>query len=83
MEARDPQIVESFDDIEIYKKDFFINKIGIAAMEEEKKKNKQLGIPSSFIHNGKIYYELADGSITDQQPWSGLQGVLSGSHPDI
>lgn len=69
MEAKDPQIVDSFDDIEIYKKDAFINKIGLAAMKEEKEKNKRLGIPSSFMQNGKIYYELPDGTITDKQPW--------------
>lgn len=69
MEAKDPEIVESFDDIEMYKKDAFINKIGIAAMKEEREKNKKLGIASSFMQNGEIYYELPDGTITKEQPW--------------
>lgn len=69
MKAKDPEIVESFDDIEIYKKDVFINKIGIAAMQEEKEKNKRLGIPSSFMQNGQIFYELPDGTITNKSPF--------------
>ena len=48
MKPENPKIVESFDDIEIYKKDALINMIGIAAMNEEKKKNKDLGIPAAF-----------------------------------
>lgn len=69
MKAKDPEIVESFDDIEVYKKDAFINKIGIAAMQEEKEKNKRLGIPSSFMQNGQIFYELSNGTITNKKPW--------------
>ncbi|MBT6843845.1 MAG: hypothetical protein HOA17_08645 [Candidatus Melainabacteria bacterium] len=63
------EIVESFDDIEIYKNSAFMNKIAVQAMQEEKEKNKRLGIPSSFMQNGKIFYELADGTITAEQPW--------------
>lgn len=53
------EVVESFDDIELYKK----------AMQEEGEKNKKLGIPSSFMQNGEIYYELPDGTITKEKPW--------------
>ncbi len=70
MEAKDPEIVDSFEDIEIYKKDAFINKIGIQAMKEEREKNHKLGIPSAFMQNGQIYYELPDGSISKEKPWS-------------
>jgi hypothetical protein len=37
MEFKKPIIVNSFDDIDIYKLDLFINKVGNAAMNEEKK----------------------------------------------
>lgn len=69
MTSKDPEIVESFDDIEIYKKSSFINKIGVKAMQEERKKNIKLGIPAAFMQSGKIFYELPDGTITDQKPW--------------
>jgi len=80
MKPENPKIVESFDDIEIYKKDALINMIGIAAMNEEKKKNKDLGIPAAFMHNGKILYELPDGTITTESPWgSDKEEILIGS----
>ena len=69
MNKKNLKIVDSFDDIEIYKNSALINKIAARAMHEEKEKNRQLGIPSSFMQNGKIFYELPDGTITDKEPW--------------
>jgi hypothetical protein len=69
MNKKNLKIVESFDDIEIYKTSAFMNKIAAEAMQEEKEKNKRLGIPSAFMLNGKIFYELADGTITSEKPW--------------
>lgn len=69
MNEKDLKIVESFDDIQIYKQSAFMNKIAAQAMQEEKEKNKRLGIPSSFMHNGMILYELPDGTITKEKPW--------------
>ena len=37
----------------------------VAAAREE---NRQLGLASPFSKDGKIYFELADGTITDQVP---------------
>ncbi len=62
-------IVEKFDDIESYQKDAFNNKIAIQAARAEREKNKKLGIPSAFMQNGEIHYELADGTITKEKPW--------------
>ncbi|MCH2227304.1 MAG: hypothetical protein MK033_05980 [Candidatus Caenarcaniphilales bacterium] len=69
MNKKNLKIVESFDDIKIYQESIKMNKIGAQAMQEEKEKNKKLGIPSSFIQNGQILYELPDGTITTEQPW--------------
>lgn len=69
MNKKNLKIVESFEDVEIYKNSAFINKIAAQAMHEEKEKNRKLGIPSSFMQNGKIYYELVDGTITTEKPW--------------
>jgi hypothetical protein len=77
MKPENPKIVESFDDIEIYKKDALINMIGIAAMNEEKKNNRKLGIPAAFMHNGKILYELPDGTITPESPWGSDKEEIS------
>lgn len=69
MNNRKFKIVDSFDDQEIYKKTSLITKIGQVAMQKEKEKNRKLGIPSSFSKEGKIYYELPDGTITDKSPF--------------
>lgn len=69
MNNKNIKIVDSFDDIEIYKSSAFHNKITAMAMQAEKEKNKKLGIPSAFMHNGKIHYELPDGTITTESPW--------------
>ncbi len=63
------KIVDSFEDIEIYQTSTQTSKIGAQAMKEEREKNHKLGIPSAFMQNGQIYYELADGSITKDKPW--------------
>jgi hypothetical protein len=70
MNKKNLKIVESFDDINIYKESAQMNKIGAQAMQEEKEKNKRLGIPSSFMQNGKIFYELTNGVITTEKPWN-------------
>ena len=69
MEFKKPIIVNSFDDIDIYKLDLFINKVGNAAMSEEKKRFKEMKVPAAFMYNGKILYELPDGTITPESPW--------------
>ncbi len=63
------QIVKSFDIQEIDKKTSFITRIGQIAMQKEKEKNHKLGIPAAFSKDGKIYYELADGTITEISPF--------------
>ena len=62
------EVVDSFEDIEIYQKNAQIAKIASLAMKEEREKNRKLGIASSFMQNGEIYYELPDGTITKTQP---------------
>lgn len=69
MNNRKFKIVDSFDDAEFYRKTSFMTKIGKAAMQEEKEKNRKLGIPAAFSKDGKIYYELADGTITEKSPF--------------
>ena len=54
MNKKNLKIVESFDDIEIYKTSAFMNKIAAQAMQEEKEKNKRLGIPSADIFHYSI-----------------------------
>jgi hypothetical protein len=42
--------------------------VGRAAAEVAQEENRTLGIPNVYSMNGKIFYELPDGTITDVQP---------------
>ena len=41
---------------------------GRSAAEAVQEENRKLGIPNVYSMNGKIFYELPDGTITDVQP---------------
>ena len=43
-------------------------RIANKAVQKAKAENKKYGIPESFVKNGKLYFVLADGTITDKQP---------------
>lgn len=73
MDKNSYTVVDHFDDIEFYQRLAFLDKIAAKAMQVEKEKNRKLGIPSVFMRDGKILYELADGTITDQAPWDDLK----------
>ena len=56
-------------DLEALKKSLEFEKIGIQGVMEAKKENKKLGIPTVYMINDEILYELPDGTITDQSPF--------------
>jgi len=43
-------------------------KIGSRAMDKAQEENRRMGLPNVFSRNGKIYYELPDGTITTKPP---------------
>jgi len=45
-----------------------IIRIANKAVKEAKEENLKLGIPDTFYKNGKVYYVLLDGTITDKRP---------------
>ena len=45
-----------------------ILRIANEAAAKARAENKALGIASPISINGKLYYELPDGTITDQKP---------------
>lgn len=54
--------------LELYKLAFEIESIGNEAVNKAKEENKEKGLPSIVSHNGKIMYELPDGSISLELP---------------
>ncbi|TAE31150.1 MAG: hypothetical protein EAZ92_03120 [Candidatus Kapaibacterium sp.] len=45
-----------------------IKRIADGAVRKAQEENRKNGIPNVYSLNGKIFYELPDGTITDVQP---------------
>lgn len=45
-----------------------IKRIADMAVRKAQEENRKHGIPNVYSLNGKIFYELPDGTITDVQP---------------
>jgi len=43
-------------------------RIGRLAMKNAQEENRKKGLPNVFSKNGKIYYELPDGTYTTDKP---------------
>jgi hypothetical protein len=43
-------------------------KIGQRAIDKAQEENRRMGLPNVFSRNGKIYYELPNGTITTKGP---------------
>lgn len=61
--------VKKFDDILLYLKSIEIELIGNKAIKNVQIENKKKGIPLVYSIDGKIYYELADGTVTTNSPF--------------
>lgn len=46
-----------------------ITRIGNRAVKKAQEENRNKGIPNVYSRNGKLYFELPDGTITDKNPF--------------
>ncbi|MCP4482760.1 MAG: hypothetical protein GY817_08450 [bacterium] len=46
-----------------------LNNICARAIDKAKENNRKNGVPNAFVKNGKIYFEMPDGKITDKDPF--------------
>jgi len=46
----------------------FFKKVGNDAIHKAIENNRKKGIPNSFTRNGKLFWEMPDGSITHIDP---------------
>lgn len=49
--------------------DKILNKIFSKAILKCKENNRKKGIPNAFVKNGKVYFEMPDGKITNINPF--------------
>ena len=61
--------VDKIDDIELYQEAFSIQEIGNKAVKEALKENQEKNIPSVFSNDGKLFYKLPNGEITQKSPF--------------
>jgi len=61
--------VKGFEDSDLYKFSAEIERIGNMALRMVREENKRRGIPLVYSVDNKIYYELADGTITKTSPF--------------
>jgi hypothetical protein len=61
--------VKNFSDLNLYLKGYEIESIGNQAVRKVQEENKEKGIPLVYSVDGKIYYELADGTVTTNSPF--------------
>ncbi len=60
--------VKKLNDNKIYAEITRILTIANDAVKKAKEENKKLGIPETFWNNGKVYYILSSGEITQNPP---------------
>lgn len=56
-------------DLDIHRRALELQRIGSAGVQAVLEENRRLGIPNVFSRNGRIYYELPNGEITQENPF--------------
>ena len=59
--------------LEIYEFVAECNRIGNEAVKKAQEENRRKGIPNAYLFNGSIIYELPDGTITKENPFTSQQ----------
>jgi hypothetical protein len=52
--------------IETYLRGIEIQRIGNRAVRRAQEENRRRGIPNVYSRNGKLFFELPDGNLTDE-----------------
>jgi len=55
--------------IEVYRNAVELQRIGNRAVRAAQEESRRMGVPNVYSLNGKLYYELPNGEITDKSPF--------------
>jgi len=55
--------------IEAYQKDVELQRIGNRAVLAAQEESRRMGVPNVYSMNGKLFFELPNGEITDKNPF--------------
>ncbi len=56
---------------EVLRETIELKQIGTRSAREAQAENRRLGIPNAYSRNGTLYFELPDGTITQEDPYVG------------
>ena len=56
--------------IEIYRQAAEFQRIGNRAVRKAQEESRRLGVPNVYVFNGTIFYELPDGTLTMEDPFT-------------
>ena len=54
---------------EVFEKFFKMTRIAKRAIKKTREENRRLGLPNVYSKNGKVVYEMPDGTITTKSPF--------------
>ena len=55
--------------MEVLRETVELKRVGTQSAREAQAENRQLGIPNAYSRNGTLYFELPDGTITQEDPF--------------
>ena len=55
--------------VEVIREMLELKQVGTQAAREAQAENRRLGIPNAYSRNGTLYFELPDGTITQEDPF--------------
>jgi len=55
--------------LEVHERAFEFEKIGNQGVLDAREENRKLGIPTVYMINNEILYEMPDGTITEKSPF--------------
>jgi hypothetical protein len=73
------EIAEKDIPVEVLQEMMELKQIGTESAREAQAENRRLGIPNAYSRNGTLYFELPDGTITQDDPF--VEEKQSGEDP--
>jgi CMP-N-acetylneuraminic acid synthetase len=55
--------------MEVLRETVELKRVGTQSAREAQAENRRLGIPNVYSQNGTLYFELPDGTITQEDPF--------------
>ncbi|MFH0777495.1 MAG: hypothetical protein V2A71_02575 [Candidatus Eisenbacteria bacterium] len=58
--------------IQTYREASEIQRVGSRAARKAQEESRRMNVPNVYSHNGRLYYELPDGRLTETDPFENM-----------